>query len=678
MSTQAQKAGQMAMATYASNMGGLNVTDSPFAIKPEQATNGFNYEYVKTGGFKKSLAPTTLSATTSALLLTRGYGLYNTKANIKSIIRMAGTGIESIDYTTGIATPVTDDSSLASGTAFNSNQGLAYSSMFVTPSSDVLWAASSTAAYPIGVYSTAKFTTNGSSPATGSFSAAVSATGGAWATVNTYWYAIALRKAGTQQLSNADLDVSATITNVTDSVILNFSGLGAIDTTKYDKIYIYRSSPGGSEDFTAGVLVNTINTNVTSYIDTGTSIVSSTPVPRPSNTSLDNSILPSGTYESLCVWKQRLVTASNSTVYLSDVNKPESWPTTNTINIPSGGKITAVANIGYNHPGGSSTDEFLAVFKENELWLITGSSYTDWELKFVDYAGTPQQGLIANANGFLSWIDRRGVYLWDGSGKPTYASRPIEFLFSENGDLDKTSLYLGTAAFFRPLNQIIWYLSSYTVGQQQYVLKMDLRLTLPMIQNFLGEKIIDGVFIQGKTTNFISACRAILSPINNENRDYLIAGDNIGNTYKMYFSTIGTGNDTDFSYGTAHLDQERPGITKRYHKVIAWVDNVGNYNLQLDYWSDYRTLSTASSTKSVAIGTTSTATSIWDIGYWDVAFWDSQLSALTPVVFNLDAGSVYNNNEGVAIKLQFSNAASGQPVTINAFSILYTEIGVRQ
>lgn len=679
MRASVQGAGQFIAAHYTDNMEGLNLTDSPFAVRPGQATGGFNYEYAKTGGFRKCKTPVAVNSVADAELKSRGFNLYHTKTGVKAAIRMAGSRFQILDMTSGSITNLTEDTASAGSSFFTSADTQAYSYMFTTPSSDVLWTASSALPTVYGVCSTSKVTKNGVSAPTGSISASVTQSGGSWTVTGTYYYSVAFRKASTQALSNADLDVSASVGTGVDTVTIDLSGITNLDATKYDKIYIYRSSVNGAEGFTAGSLIAQLDPATTSYADTGSSIASSQNVPRAGNTILDNSELTAASYTGIAIWKRRLVVASESSLYFSDINKPESWPEGNSIVVPTGGKITGIAAIGYNHPGGSSTDEFLAVFKENECWIITGDSADDWELNFVDYTGCAQQNLLVNANGFLFWIDRRGVYVWDGSGKPVYVSRPIEYLFGDEGTIDKSQLGIGCGDFYRSLNQVIWYLSSTIEGTQKYILKLDLRLTLPQVKNALGEKVLEGVFMQGKCTQPAYAVKSIQSPIGTENRDYFLTGDADGYAYKALFGTTGSGNDVDFSYTTAHLDQGRPMQAKRYHKVIAWVDQVGNFPVRLDYWTDYRVRDGEKSSVSTTISSEpDSELSIWDLGYWDTAYWDDLTPTLTPLVFNLAPGSVENNNEGDAIRLSFVNANSGQPITVNAFTILYTELGVRK
>jgi hypothetical protein len=673
---QLRQQGQFKQADFFENIGGLNITDTPFAVKPEQATGGYNYDYVRTGGFRKRKGHAKSNSSPDTLLKSLGVAQHYTASGTKTVIRATDTKLQKYTLDGAVFTALSEDTASAGETVLTSGSTQpVVTSQFNGSSADTLWCAGGGMASVYGVYSASKFTKNGVPAPTGAVTAPVSLTGGSFASTGVYRYAVVYRKTSTQALSNAALDVSATIANTTDKVTLDLTGLTNLDATKYDKIYIYRSAVGGAASFTTGDLVTKLDSGTTSYVDTGTATTSSTNVPRAGNTTLDNSELSSGTYNVITTWKRRLVTASGSTLYLSDLNKSESWPTGNTITIPSGGAIKALAIISFTTASSDSIDEILCIFKERELWVLTGSSISDWSLKFIDSVGTQNQALVVPANGFLSWIDFRGVYLWEGSGKPVYCSRPIEDLFSKDGDLDKSKLAYGWGTFFNKTNQIVWGLSHKTFGEQTMQLKLDLRLSLPKIQESLAGRIMDGVFIVDYTTFPLYAGAAFIPPTDNE--EVLLSGDDDGYLYKLFSDEADADAGIGFTYDTAFLDCNAPGLAKRYHKVIAWVDDIGDWKLYLDYWTDYRSaLSNKSSQEAqIAVGDRSTV-ALWDIAYWDVAYWDDYYPNLKALVFNLSP--VNNNAEGDCIKLRFRQGEADQPVTIHGFSVLYSDVGLRK
>lgn len=673
MSANQHQQGQFLQADFFDNSRGLNLTDSPIRVLDEQATQGYNYEYSVTGGFRKRRGHALYTTTPDAQLRHLGTSVLIDYSNNKTVIRTAGTKIQNFDVTTGLATNLTEDTTVGSSDFFSPGQTApTMFSQFNTPSSQVLWCTGSGLSRIVGIYSGSKATENGSSPAQGTLGFTVTPTdGGIFIGAGTYYYAVTLHKASTGAESNAALDASATIGATTDSVTIDLTGITPLDTTKYDQIWIYRSNVSGVSGFTVGDLIAQVPSTDTSYKDTGGFLATAQNIPRKGNIILDNSVLPAGTPSGLVNWKRHLVTAIGSTLYYSDLNKPESWPLTNTLQIPSGGPITGVGSISFNTPTAVGTDEFLAVFKENELWLITGNDYTDVSLQFIDRTGCINQALMVNANGYLAFIDYRGIYLWDGSGKPIYCSRPIEYAFSPDGTLDKSKLNIGWGTFHHKTNQIIWVLSDSVLGENQYGLKLDLRLTLPGIQNSLMGRILEGIFIQDSTAFPLYGGSSVL-PSSDE---ALIAGDASGLIYNMYTGTAdATNGNIGFQYQTKSIDLGLPFQTKRIQKIIVWVEDSTDENLTLNYWTTYNTDPSNESSQMQPVSRRVTR-AIWDLAYWDAASWDGNVRTYSPLVYNISSPK---GGEGEAFTLQFEQQDPNAPVSIAGFSIIYTLGGLRK
>lgn len=672
---QPNKNGQFIQSDFADNIGGTNLADSVFKINDNQAAGGFNYDYILTGGIRKRLGPTKINPNPDTQLKSLGLGLYNTSAGIKSVIRAAGTKLQLFDPNAPSFTNLSDDT-VSAGTSplvSGSTQTVNFS-QFNNGQSNILWAAGGGMTLPYGVYSTSKITVNGVNPPTGSIGTSVQAhNGGAWAAAGKYFYAVVYRKRSTQATSNATLDKSATTVNTDDTVTIDLTGLTGLDTTLVDQIWIYRSGLNGVSGFTTGDLVAQLTSTATSFVDTGSAVLLSQNVPRSGNIILDSSVLPAGTYNSMTVFKRRLVVAQNNTLYFSDLNLSEAWPKTNTITVPSAGNITALAVISFTSPQANVLDEILVIYKEREMWVVTGTNYLDWALKFIDQVGCPEQGLVVQANGFLAWIDFRGVYLWDGASKPTYCSRLLEPLFGFDGDLDKTKLSLGSGEFFRRENQIIWYLSSKTYGEQKFAIKMDLRLTLPRIEQQLTGRNLDAVLIQDFYAMPVYASLSYIPA--GGNQEVMILGDNAGFCYYASNGYADGSADYEFTYKTKPLNMGDPNTIKQFHKVIVWVAELGNWNLELDYWSNYRVSPTYQSTKSLQISSENqSGSAIWDLSFWDVAYWDGFFGGVVPLVYNLDSGA-YNSNQGTALQIQFRNSTASQPVAIHGFSVIWSPLG---
>lgn len=670
--------GAFKQADYYDNTGGLNISDSPFKIKDECATNGsLNYNYSQTGGVTKRLGHDKVNSIADSSLKTIGLGLNNSALGVKSVIRAADTHLQLLDVSTPSFTNLTEDIASANSTFLTagSTQPVVFS-QFNTATNNILWAAGGGMTIPYGIYSNTKASKNGSQTPGGSISATPSLTGGTFAATGTYFYAVARHKLGTGALSNAALDTSATIANTTDIVTINLTGITGTDTNRDDLYYIYRSAVGGVTSFTTGDLIAQVSAASTSYVDTGTYITTAANIPRAGNTILDNSALPAATYNAMTVWKRRLIVAAGSTVYLSDLNKPESFPLSNVLTIPTGGNITGLAIISLTSVASNGIDELLVIFKDREIWVITGTSVSDWALKFIDNTGCGSQPLAVNANGYLAWIDYRGVYLWDGTGKPIYCSKPIEPLFDKNGDLNKTLLSQASGQFFRKENTIIWFLSHKVFGDQRFQLKMDLRLTLPSVEASLMTRMMDGVFIYDKTTFPIYAALSYLPSSYSD--ESLLLGDSSGFIYKAFNAYADAGLDYSFTYGTKFLDMGNPNQEKRFNYVVVWVEELGTWDLNLDFWTDYASSSGTRSTRALPLSTRSNnAAALWDVAFWDVAFWDDYDTRPKALIFQL-ASDTMNNSEGKCLRLQFRQETANQPVSILGYSVLYTDKSFNQ
>lgn len=667
----------MPLAMFMKNQGGLNLTDSPLTIQDNQATGqSWNYDYAITGVLSKTLHSLQINSVADAQLNTLGLGvLHDAVTDVRTVVRAAGTKLQTVNTSSGVCANQTDDTASAATDFFNSNatEPVVFTEFNVnTGASTAIWMAGASLAKIYGFTGT-NVTANGIAAPTGSFTATRAANGGSWASTGTYYYGVAYRKKSTQALSNVALDVSATISATTDTVNINLSGLTGLDTTLVDKIYLYRSAVGGVSGFTTGDLVAEITSTATTYADTGDSadIAVSINIQRSGNIILDNSQLPSGSFNCLTAFKRRLVTASGSTLYIGDLDKPESWPLENRIVIPSGGDITALGTIGVPSEYTTGADQYLCIWKENELWALTGTSPDDWELLFIDQTGCSVQSLVVSINSYVTWITYNGVFLWNGRGKPTRVSMPIQALFMDDGDISTSGLTTGYGVHYKKANQVIWRLSHRTKGTNKIFLKLDTRLTNTFMffqSNALQNPDLNGVFIMDYDA---ISYYGMVSFLSSTGEEILYMCDNAGNFYKA-FADASTA--IDFEYETRPLDMGSPEKNKRFKRVIVWVERLTNNDLTLLFWADNRIRSEDESTMQVSMSPLNgNVPSIWDVAVWDSNQWDDYYPDIAPIQFNLNPNE--NNCEGYALKLRFSQTEADAPVRIHGFAVEFDDIG---
>lgn len=664
----------MPLTVFLNNKDGLNVTDSLLSIKDSQATGqSYNYNYETTGAITKTLGPTTLNITPDTQLKTLGLGVHHDViSDGRTVLRAAGTKIQTFAPTTGVTINQTADT-VAGSTDFltSSTQQVIFSTFNTLVGGTVTWMAGGGLS-EISGYTGTNITANGTPPSTGSISTLVNpSAGGTFDTTGTYFYAVTFRKLGTQVIGNAALDVDATISSTTDTVTIDLTTITNNDTTRYDKIYIYRSAVGGVSGFTTGDLIAKVNSTATSYTDTGTFITTATNVPRAGSTILDNSQLPSGVYKSLTSFKRRLVTAVDSTFYLSDLDKPESWPLTNSITIPTGGPINAVGTIGVPSEYTTGADQYLCIWKERELWVLTGTSFEDWALLFVDRTGCITQSLVVSLNGLVTWLTFNGVYIWDGKGKPTRVSKFVQGLFMADGDLDKTKMLYGAGVHYEKGNAVIWRLSHRTKGLQTYTLRLDTKLTSSSAYKSdtnLSAPEAEGIFTQEFSSNAIYAMTSY-RPANSE--EVLLIADDLGFVYSMFTSSNTV---VEFTYETRPLDMGIPQNNKKFKRLLVYLEKLTINDLQVFYWADNRVREEYQSlVRATMAPNKGTQPALWDIALWDQAFWDDYTPDISPIEFNFH--DYENNAVGSSIKIRFKQIDTNAPVRIHAFAIDWEDAG---
>lgn len=658
----------MPITVFSQNHGGIDISSSPISIPDNNATGqSYNYEYAQTGAITKVLGTTTLNGSADIQLNTLGLGVHHdVSSDSRTLVRAAGTKIQTVSTTTGSTTNQASDASGAT-TDFlpgTSTQPVVFAPFNTLTGGTQLWMAGG-GLDNLVAFTGSQVTNNGVATFGGSITPVVNTHGGgdfSGLGTGTFYYAIQGRKSSTQAYSNVALDVSAIVVNNDDSVTIPLTAVTGIDTTLYDQIIIWRSALNGVSGFTTGSIIAQLASTATTYTDLGTSISDSENAPRAGNSVLDNSQLPTGTYNYVTTFKRRLVTAKDSTFYLSDLDKPESWPTPNAITIPTGGPITALGIIGVPSEYTTGADEYLCIFKEKELWVFVGTNADDWDLKQIDKTGCEGQSLVVAYNGFLSWIGFNGIYIWDGRGRPSRVSRPIFALFAQDGDLDIPNLKKGYGIYSEQKSQVTWRVSHRIKGVNSFSIKMDVRNTNNDVAANPQNPEINGTFLFDFDSTPYYGLVAMRPPTLQE---LIFAGDQKGHIYSLYTSSSMA---VSFDYETKAFDMGYPEVLKQFKRVIVWLEKLTPNDLTMYYWADYRIRQEYQSLVKASMSPSKgTQPALWDIALWDQAFWDDYTPDISQVEFNLH--SQENNCVGTSLKIKFEQLEAGAPVRIHAFAI---------
>lgn len=658
---------QLITAEFFDNTGGLETSNSPFLSHPDCASGGFNFDYVQRGAIRKRKGHALLNSGDGSP--TYGLGFFNDSKSNRAIVRFKqgqAQLVSSGDWSYSNISHELPGSTVEAVDRVVSN-------MF-TGNGEALWFANRTRKLG-GVYKTDTgftITDNGvTNMATGSLTAALNTTASTFVAAGTFRYvATAVKHTGSE--GNAALEVAFNVTDPAKGVLLTLTN--NLSPSVYKKVNIYRSAINGAEGFTVGDLVaelTTITPTMT-FIDTGTSIVETQPVPRAYSVVADYSELPDGVYKGVHQFKRRLVTFSGSTLYLSEEGNAEAWPQTNRITLPTGGNITCVIPISFTTQYSSAADEHLCIFKQNELWVLTGSDYTDWEVKYIDDSGVSNQSLATQCNGFISWVNYRGAFLWNGSDKPTYISQNIENLFQRGGTIKKDSFSESFVTFYKSRNEVQFYLQdNYTVTSHSYTLKLDLRLTQLGTESTLIDRKLDGIFTPDLVPIRMTA-GIVYIPDADAPEEVMLLGDENGALYHAYSALTDANTPISLNYLTQNLDMGSRGTNKRFHKVVVWVKKVSGIQVGLEWWVNYRDLSSTPGSITQTAPVTSSNSLIWDSGNWDEKVWDNTTLDMLPITFNLFA-----NNDGDCIQLRLSES-SNKELVIYGYTIHYSQGTLRK
>lgn len=714
----ARRDGQYLVEDFFTNTDGLNTVDSPFVVGHNTISDGVNVEYVARGGFRRRDGHTRRGSADSDTR-TIGAALWDKPGTGRLVIKASNTGaagkLKAVDLTSYSPTTLTSDEASPSSTPLPNNTSIPVSfSMFNTSSAGILWAAGSAATNLYGVYSGTKFTANGSvaptvsSPATFSFVGS----GGNYIAGLYSKYMITFIKGSTSAESNATvLGKTTSASGGSDSATVIFSAATFPDVTKYTKMRVYRqisfAAFADNSAFTGGTLIAEITISGLANFNSGTitltdkfdSItmsgsgsatnnltgVSDSLVPNSGFVVLDNSPLPSGTFNVVTTWKRCLVTASNNTVYISDTNKPESWPLSLRFNIPSGGAIQALAVISASSITSSQIDEYLLIFKQNELWVVTGDpdpvNTSSLSLKFVDSVGAVGPLAVVVAEGICLWFSTRGVYGWNGNGKPIHFFRPIKDKLASSGDIDLTKAQKIWGIYKPDTKHVVFCVSSKaqgsngssTQGENTYIYKQSLEFVQGSKTDLANKTDLDGSFTP-EILPTSAACGVAFYPTTTSTKQVQWFADYSGYVWTMYDAITDSTRVQPFEYTTQFIPLGSPFISKKVHRVLLYFKNNGPINLTMNYWSKYRfQVVDQSSTEFMSTESGNTASSsIWGATTWGSGLWAASISSKTdPAIFELNNNN--NNSEGDSFKFQFTNSDYTLPLEFIGFSVYYTD-----
>lgn len=142
-----------------------------------------------------------------------------------------------------------------------------------------------------------------------------------------------------------------------------------------------------------------------------------------------------------------------------------------------------------------------------------------------------------------------------------------------------------------------------------------------------------------------------------QEQDRLYTGDYLGMIYKQDTGTNDDGLGIDFVVKTPPIDMGAPEEFKRFRYLWLFTKQVGAYNLNISYKTDFKPGDT---TTTVSMQQTTDAT-LWGSMIWGTSVWGG--SSIIKARVGLKAN-------GQHLELVFSNKVKDQNITIKGFSLL--------
>jgi hypothetical protein len=226
---------------------------------------------------------------------------------------------------------------------------------------------------------------------------------------------------------------------------------------------------------------------------------------------------------------------------------------------PQGGKIIALVGNYY---------DYLVVFTEYSVGVITGSSYSDFAYKpLITGIGAINQASIIPYGNDIFFVSQKGIHSIAttekyGDIRETYLSAAIQDDFD---DLNKNKLSMCCGSVYPELNYFIW---SFTSGGSQ-------TNNICFVYDYIGNR-------WSKWTNINASCFGIIK--DTTKKDILCAGNYDGFVNKLNQSAFSdNGTAITMTVTTPYINFGDPLINKGFKQLFVFLEPQGTNNLTARY-----------------------------------------------------------------------------------------------
>lgn len=268
----------------------------------------------------------------------------------------------------------------------------------------------------------------------------------------------------------------------------------------------------------------------------------------------------------VCSYGGRVFVGNGSTLYYSALGTYNDFTTTN-----DAGYINNFFTDTNDITALKPYKDYLAIYKENSVYLLSGSSNEDFKITPFADKGTPSFNGVVNVNNKQYFINQ-GIYSMEQAGLLSQIQLGAEISLNikpEFEKFDKTRFDEIIVLHYEAKNQI-WYFIPY---------KNDKYFHTVWIYNYINEAWFKRVLPQ----NITSACLS---------DGYIITTDATGKIYKEDFGNTFSGSPIEFMWKSPFLSAGDSNIRKTieefYFILDENYDNNFNFSVFKNYDNEYR------------------------------------------------------------------------------------------
>lgn len=333
-----------------------------------------------------------------------------------------------------------------------------------------------------------------------------------------------------------------------------------------------------------------------------------------------------------------------SRVWFSNIGDADTW-TTGTdyfdVGFDDGQKITGIGIL----------DQWLVIFKERSIYILSGSGPADWKL-----SGTVNNLVnVANSVGCVSHrsIVQVGNDLWfmsqDGIRslrKNENGANPLYGLVSGNiqgtiDSLNKGALSKTCATFF---NNKVYY--AFPTGSSSF----NNKVAVADLRHFVDK--VDNPYAWTTYTGWSPGIWTVYEPSNTPNL-YYGEGDADSVVFQAETGTNDNSATIDFDIKDRMINLKEPSMRKTSRFIIAYAEESGDYDVEISSSTDGVTF-VKHGDLNLLSGT------VWNSGVWDTTTWGfgDRIRTKFPI-----------QRASERIQMRFRNNAADQPVKILPYTL---------